>query len=207
MKKLYLIFLLLLLFGCATPNIYINPEIGKENIKKIAVMPLDSPEEGENAGQFMSQLIATYLLALDGVDVIPEGQIRKALKETDSPLEAGRKLQADAILTGSIGEYGYRPGVDYYREKETEKEKEITTGEEGEPGKEKEKSKEVTTAKKSRQPTIALTVKLTSVQSGQTLWAYNLTTNQFYSGDNTLGEAAEYTAKRIASRLLRDLKE
>lgn len=206
MKKSCII-LLLFLLGCATPNIYINPEIKEENIKRIAVIPFDSPDEGGNAGRFMGQLIAIYLLSLDGVIVIPEEEVKMALKETGSSLEAGRMLQADGILTGVIGEYGYRPGADYYQEKEIEKERKITTTKEGTPIKEEEKSKEVATSKKSQQSTIALTVKLTSVQSGQILWAYNLTTNQFYLGDNTLGKTAEDMAKRIASRLLNDLNK
>lgn len=109
-KLLSLIIILGLLSGCATPTVYIKPDFGQLNIKRVAVIPFECPDEtiqSTATDVFMSEFLTLHMF-----EVIERRQLDKVLEEqklgltgaldTDTIKNIGKILGVDAVVIGSV---------------------------------------------------------------------------------------------------------
>jgi TolB-like protein len=180
-KVIALIGFLVILTGCATYYYggYVSPEKEKYEIKTIIVASFSTPKNQPNAGVYISDLITTQLLQ-NGFMIV------------------NKKKEADAIITGAIGEYGYRnQNIDVDIEKiNIFVGTQTTSLDEGILGSWLMKERPII-------PVIAVTVKLIELRSKTILWAKNF----YLSPSNyTLSEAAEELAQEIAYEISHTFK-
>lgn len=109
-KLLSLIMILGLLSGCASPTVYINPDFSQLNIKRVAVVPFECPDETIQSTAtdiFMSEFLTLHMF-----EVIERSQLNKILEEqklgltgildTNTIKIIGKILGVDAIVVGSV---------------------------------------------------------------------------------------------------------
>jgi hypothetical protein len=113
---------LMLLTGCGgvKPTYYKSQGFDVREIKKVAVLPLDPLAGGKNAGERFRMSIIAELLS-KGVDIVEPGEVIRVLKamdiqylrsiSVDDIREIGKRLGADAVMTGSVGSYAMRKGI------------------------------------------------------------------------------------------------
>ncbi|WP_448204815.1 hypothetical protein [Azospirillum sp. sgz302134] len=87
----------------------------------VAVLPFENLTTHQNAGMIASELVSTELYRLNRVRVVEASRVRNRLiaakvdveKLTESTYaqEVGRTLGVDAVLIGSVTEYGYQHGL------------------------------------------------------------------------------------------------
>lgn len=123
----------LLLAGCSVGRInsrdFAQPGAALPAGATVAVLPFENLTNHPNAGQIAADLVSTELYGLGGVRTMEAGRIRSRLSaqrpadaaspgapeaQADAPLDvqaAGRALGVDAVLAGSVSEYGYQHGL------------------------------------------------------------------------------------------------
>lgn len=97
----------------------------------VAVLPFENLTNHPNAGQIAADIVSTELYGVEGLRTVEVGRVRSRLSAgkpaadaasaaaTDgqpdaAPLDAqtaGRTLGVDAVLAGSVSEYGYQHGL------------------------------------------------------------------------------------------------
>ncbi|MGA1858702.1 hypothetical protein VH569_22150 [Azospirillum sp. 11R-A] len=96
----------------------------------VAVLPFENLTNHPNAGQIAADIVSTELYGVEGLRTVEVGRVRSRLSvgkpAADSatastegqpdaaPLDvqtAGRTLGVDAVLAGSVSEYGYQHGL------------------------------------------------------------------------------------------------
>lgn len=107
------ILVLLVFLSCAhPPRIYLRPETGFSEFKKIAILPFDNLSGQEGAGEKMTEIFTIELMQMKKFSVAEPGQVKKAMMEKrirttrDIDLEAakwlGESLNSDLLLVGSV---------------------------------------------------------------------------------------------------------
>jgi hypothetical protein len=109
---------LLLLQGCASRsgNLYRDQNMDFGSIHSIAVMPLANNSREAQSSDRVRDVLATDLLATGGLYVIPSGEVARGIitagvanptsPSVDEIVKLCRVLKVDAVMTGSIREYG-----------------------------------------------------------------------------------------------------
>jgi len=126
LQRLALTMLLSLLVGgcAASPRLYLETQVPLErealvSALKIAVVPLENLTNREGAGKILAELLYTEL-AGRGYQLIPPQEVSAAVAlhnfdmeriSADQAVKLGRSLNADAVLLGSVSEYGYQYGL------------------------------------------------------------------------------------------------
>ncbi|MBP2300614.1 hypothetical protein [Azospirillum picis] len=126
-----------LLAGCSVGRInsrdFSSPGGGLPAGATIAVLPFENLTNHPNAGQIAADLVSTELYGQAGIRAVDTGRVRARLAaakpatgpaadasaDAGSPAEgapvdaqaAGRLLGVDAVLAGSVSEYGYQHGL------------------------------------------------------------------------------------------------
>lgn len=96
----------------------------------VAVLPFENLTNHPNAGQIAADIVSTELYGVDGLRSMDASRVRSRLSAakpagdatataTDAPADAapldaqaaGRTLGVDAVLSGSVSEYGYQHGL------------------------------------------------------------------------------------------------
>jgi TolB-like protein len=94
----------------------------------VAVLPFENLTNHPNAGQIAADIVSTELYGVDGLRSMDASRVRSRLSAakpaadataTDTPADAapldaqtaGRTLGVDAVLSGSVSEYGYQHGL------------------------------------------------------------------------------------------------
>lgn len=94
----------------------------------VAVLPFENLTNHPNAGQIAADIVSTELYGVDGIRSMDASRVRSRLSAakpagdaaaTDAPADAappdaqaaGRTLGVDAVLSGSVSEYGYQHGL------------------------------------------------------------------------------------------------
>ncbi|CAO3356761.1 hypothetical protein [Azospirillum palustre] len=94
----------------------------------VAVLPFENLTNHPNAGQIAADIVSTELYGVEGLRTLEVGRVRSRLSagkpaadaapvdgQSDAaPLDAqaaGRTLGVDAVLAGSVSEYGYQHGL------------------------------------------------------------------------------------------------
>ena len=117
----YLSFCLIVLFflfslGCNGPMSYINSSVEFSYIRRVAVAPIINLANDKFAGEKVMNVVATEILRRDVFDVVEFGEVSKVLKEEGMKQDnligkqlaarAGKRLNIEAILIGSVMQYG-----------------------------------------------------------------------------------------------------
>jgi hypothetical protein len=121
LKRYFLTSAILILFiipGCrsAVPTYHISEDIDFSFFKKAAVMPLDNLTSEKFAGDIVKQVVISELLASGLVDIVIPGEVLIAIKSlgiksitslsTEEIRALGKALNVEAIIMGSVQEYG-----------------------------------------------------------------------------------------------------
>ncbi len=87
----------------------------------VAVLPFENLTTHQNAGMIASDLVSTNLYGMNLFRVVEASRVRnqlisakvdvEKLTETTYAQEVGRTLGVDAVLVGSVTEYGYQHGL------------------------------------------------------------------------------------------------
>ena len=95
---------------------YVNHTVDFSYIKRIAIAPLVNLSDDKNAGGKVMNVIATDVLRRGVFDVVEFGEVYKVMREEglNEPetlsqhivAKAGKKLDVQAFITGSVMEYG-----------------------------------------------------------------------------------------------------
>lgn len=122
----------LLLAGCGFGRInsrdFAQPGAVLPAGSTVAVLPFENLTNHPNAGQIAADIVSTELYGVDGLRSMDASRVRSRLSAakpagdaaaTDAPADAappdaqaaGRTLGVDAVLSGSVSEYGYQHGL------------------------------------------------------------------------------------------------
>ncbi len=125
-KTFFLMGLALFVFGCATAdekyflkaetkaNVFVSPD--KTSVQKVAIMPFKAPTE--LIGSSVSDLFVTEMLRAGKYTLVERSQLTTVLKESElslaglsaaSAVEVGNMVGADAVIMGTVDEYGTVP--------------------------------------------------------------------------------------------------
>lgn len=113
---LAIILFLLFLVGCKAPMNYAHPSSDLSYIKKVAVAPIINLTNDKFAGEKVMNVVATEILRRGAFDVIEFGEVAKVLREEGLKRDnlvskhiaerAGKRLGVEAIVLGSVMQYG-----------------------------------------------------------------------------------------------------
>jgi TolB-like protein len=132
----------LTLLGCASAvQEWVKPGVGR--VARVAVLPLENQTSSLRAGQAVTDLLVSQILATGAIAVMDPSEVADVLRrENIDPADAGRLpsaqrlgrlLQVSHVLQGSVTEYRYKPGL-------------------------------------SETPAVGVTVRLVDVASGEVVW-------------------------------------
>jgi TolB-like protein len=132
----------LTLLGCASAvQEWVKPGAG--HVIRVAVLPLENQTSSLRAGQAVTDLVVSEMLATGAIAVVDPSEVVDLLRrENLDPADAGRLpsaqrigrlLQVSHVLQGAVTEYRYKPGL-------------------------------------SETPAVGVTVRLVDVASGEVVW-------------------------------------
>lgn len=112
-----LLFLLLLLSGCATGGAtYRDPNMDFGLIQTVAVMPFNNYSRDNIAGERVRDVFVTLLQGTGAVYVVPSGEVARGINRADvknpgAPtseeiVRFSGAVKCDVVITGTIREYG-----------------------------------------------------------------------------------------------------
>jgi len=110
--------ILLLLAGCSgniSPTEFANPGFDFGFVERVAVLPFENLTRDQNAGERVSRIMATELLATGSLDVVEAGEVqaalarrpgatygRIALPSKEDIVSLGQELKVQALIMGSV---------------------------------------------------------------------------------------------------------
>jgi hypothetical protein len=107
---------LLLLAGCATDDVYFDPNMDFGSMQTVAVLPFQNLSSEDSAAERVRDAFSSMLLASGSVYVLPPGEVAQGMSSvgrmapegpsTDQAKKLAGILKADAIITGVVTEYG-----------------------------------------------------------------------------------------------------
>jgi len=95
------------------PTKFTNPQFDFGYLERVAVLPLESLSDDSAAGQRVSRMLITELLASGAVDVVEPGEVQAALDRipgggippsTEQVIEIGKMLGVQGVFVGSIAQ-------------------------------------------------------------------------------------------------------
>lgn len=110
-------FAALALAGCGglSQKAYTDQEMDFGAIRTVAVLPFQNLTREQYAGDRVRDTFANMLLATGSVYVLPQGEVARAMAQigvqspaptVDEVVRLGKTLRADAIVSGTVREYG-----------------------------------------------------------------------------------------------------
>ncbi|MBU3980265.1 MAG: CsgG/HfaB family protein [Proteobacteria bacterium] len=110
------ILFILFSLGCKGPMTYLNPSVDFSYIKRVAVAPIINLTNDKFAGEKVMNVVATEILRRGIFDIVEFGEVSKVLREegmkpdnlVDKQLaaRAGKRLNIEAVIIGSVMQYG-----------------------------------------------------------------------------------------------------
>lgn len=111
-----LILFVLSLLGCKGPMSYMHPSADFTYIKRVAIAPLMNLTTDKFADDRVMNVVATEILRRGVFDVVEFGEVEKVLREEglkedklvskNIAARAGKRLNIEAMIIGSVMEYG-----------------------------------------------------------------------------------------------------
>ena len=105
-----------LLAGCASGHKYHDKAMDFGAVKTVAILPFNNLTPSQQAGERVRDVFGGLLLASGAVYVLPFGDVARAVQKggvvqaamptKDEAIALGKALAADAVITGTVKEYG-----------------------------------------------------------------------------------------------------
>ena len=115
-EKIVISFLLILLAGCATDDVYFEQNMDFGSLQSIAVVPFQNLTGQDEAAERVRDTFMGMLLASEAVYVVPTGEVARGISRigripaeglsTEQTKRLGNILRVDAVMTGVLREYG-----------------------------------------------------------------------------------------------------
>lgn len=115
-KQVVITFTLILLAGCATEDVFFDPNMDFGSLQTVAVLPFENLTNDKFAAARVRDAFANMLLATGAVYVLPPGEVARGMGtigriSRDGPSSEQIKklaaaLEVDAVITGVLLEYG-----------------------------------------------------------------------------------------------------
>ncbi len=97
-------------------NLFFNPKVDSDEIKKVVVIPLNSEEEGEGYAATITDLLVANIRTVHKYDILPTPELTGLVEERGmdwtkihrytQALRIGKYLGVDGVLMGSLSQYG-----------------------------------------------------------------------------------------------------
>ena len=101
-------------------NLFFNPNVGSEEIRKVVVLSLRSEGEGEKHAAEVTDLLVTTLRTVQKYEILPPQDLEGILRERgvdltqihhyNQAVEVGKSLGIDGVLMGSLSQFGVMGG-------------------------------------------------------------------------------------------------
>lgn len=103
--------------GCSTTGRrYLDPNMDFGAVRSVAVMPFVNLTRETAAAERVRDVFATMLLSTGALLVVPAGEVQNAIAtqgvstpatpSTEAVTKLGKSLKVDAVITGTVREYG-----------------------------------------------------------------------------------------------------
>ncbi len=105
----------ILSWGCSSPSVFLDRTYDFSYVEKVAVIPLENLSQSQSAGRQATLILNTELLASETFSLVEPGETAKVLGEIAARLpqydleqikEIGRRLEAQALIIGTVSETG-----------------------------------------------------------------------------------------------------
>ncbi len=97
-------------------NLFFNPRVSSEEIKRVVVLPIHSEEEGLRYAPRITDLLLANLRTVRKYDILPAQNLKGLVEERHmdwarihhytQALEIGKSLGVDGVIIGSLSQYG-----------------------------------------------------------------------------------------------------
>ncbi len=97
-------------------NLFFNPRVSSEEIKRVVVLPMHSEEEGLRYAPRITDLLLANLRTVRKYDILPAQDLKGLVEEKHmdwarihhytQALEIGKSLGVDGVIIGSLSQYG-----------------------------------------------------------------------------------------------------
>ena len=114
--KIVISFCLILLAGCASDAVYLEPNMDFGSLRSVAVVPFQNLTGDEEAAERVRDTFMGMLLATEAVYVVPTGEVARGISRigrippeglsTEQVTRLGNILGVEAVMTGVLREYG-----------------------------------------------------------------------------------------------------
>jgi hypothetical protein len=101
-------------------NLFFNPKVGSEEIKRVVVLPINSGGEGLKSSPRITDLLVRKLRAVGKYDILRAQDLKGLVEGRDmdwgkthhytQALEIGKSLGVDGVIVGSLSQYGMMGG-------------------------------------------------------------------------------------------------
>ncbi|MFQ6078105.1 MAG: hypothetical protein ACE5NJ_03085 [Thermodesulfobacteriota bacterium] len=101
-------------------NLFFNPKVGSEEIKRVTVLPFHSEGEGLRYSTRITDLLVRNLRTVGKYDILPAQDLKRLVEAKDmdwgktyhytQALEIGKSLGVDGVIMGSLSQYGRMGG-------------------------------------------------------------------------------------------------
>jgi len=115
-KKIVVACVFAMLAGCASDDVYFEPNMDFGSLQSVAVLPFQDLTRTQGAAERVRDTYITMLLATDAVYVLPAGEVARGISKvgfippegpsTEQVNQLSNVLQVEAIITGVLREYG-----------------------------------------------------------------------------------------------------
>jgi TolB-like protein len=116
-KQVVITFTLIFLAGCATEDVFFDPNMDFGSLQTVAVLPFENLTGDKFAAARVRDAFANMLLATGAVYVLPPGEVARGIGAIGSRIpregpsseqvkELAAALEVDAVITGVLLEYG-----------------------------------------------------------------------------------------------------
>ncbi len=105
-------------------NLFFNPDVASEEIRKVVVLSVRSEGEGVRHASRIADLLVANLKSVGKYDVLPAQNLKDLVEERgmdwtevhhyDRALEIGKALGVDGVIMGSLSEYGTMGGRGHF---------------------------------------------------------------------------------------------
>jgi hypothetical protein len=115
-EEIVIAFLLILLAGCATDDVYFEENMDFGSLQSVAVVPFQNLTGQDEAAERVRDTFMGMLLATEAVYVVPTGEVARGISRigripaeglsSEQITRLGSILNVDAVMTGVLREYG-----------------------------------------------------------------------------------------------------
>jgi hypothetical protein len=116
LKKVVIAFTLVLLVGCASGDVFFDPNMDFGSLQTVAVLPFENLTQDDFAAERVRDTFSNMLLATGAVYVLPPGEVARGVGmigrvpreglSTEQVKKLAAALAVDAVFTGVVSEYG-----------------------------------------------------------------------------------------------------